>query len=116
GQQEGLTFPNIDLVRDLSFSSGGFQAKYGDKLSSVLDIKYKRPDSLRASASASFLGASAHLEGSVKSKKDSYRTFRYLAGARYKTTRLLLGSLDVTGEYVPDFTDVQTYLTYDLNR
>ena len=116
GQQEGLTFPNIDLVRDLSFSSGGFQAKYGDKLSSVLDVKYKRPDSLRASASASFLGASAHLEGSVKSRRDGYRAFRYLAGARYKTTRNLLGSLDVKGEYVPDFTDVQTYLTYDLSR
>lgn len=116
GQQEGLTFPNIDLVRDLSFSSGGFQAKYGDKLSSVLDIKYKRPDSLRASAQASFLGGSAHLEGSVKSKKDSYRAFRYLVGARYKTTRSLLGSLDVKGEYVPNFTDIQTYLTYDLSR
>ncbi|MBV6440752.1 MAG: TonB-dependent receptor [Haliscomenobacteraceae bacterium CHB4] len=116
GQQEGLTFPNIDLVRDLSFSSGGFQSKYGDKLSSVLDVKYKRPDSLRASASASLLGASAHVEGSIKSKKDTYRAFRYLAGARYKTTRLLLGSLDVEGEYVPNFTDVQAYLTYDLNR
>jgi hypothetical protein len=116
GQQEGLTFPNIDLVRDLSFSSGGFQAKYGDKLSSVLDIKYKRPDSLRASASASLLGASAHLEGSWKPKKDGYRAFRYLLGARYKTTRTLLGSLDVQGEYIPNFTDIQTYLTYDLNR
>jgi len=116
GQQEGLTFPNLDLVRDLSFSSGGFQAKYGDKLSSVLDIKYKRPDSLRASANASLLGASAHLEGSVKAKKDSYRAFRYLVGGRYKTTRLLLGSLDLQGEYVPDFYDVQAYLTYDLNR
>lgn len=116
GQQEGLTFPNLDLVRDLSFSSGGFQAKYGDKLSSVLDIKYKRPDSLRASLGASLLGANAHVEGSIKSKKSSYRTFRYLAGARYKTTRLLLGSLDVEGEYLPDFTDFQAYLTYDLNR
>ena len=116
GQQEGLTFPNIDLVRDLSFSSGGFQAKYGDKLSSVLDIKYNRPDSLRASASASLLGASAHLEGSWKPKKDGYRAFRYLLGARYKTTRTLLGSLDVQGEYIPNFTDIQTYLTYDLNR
>jgi hypothetical protein len=116
GQQEGLTFPNIDLVRDLSFSSGGFQAKYGDKLSSVLDVKYKRPDSLRASASASLLGASAHIEGSVHAKKDRYRAFRYLAGARYKTTRNLLGSLDVKGEYVPNFADIQTYLTYDLNR
>lgn len=116
GQQEGLTFPNIDLVRDLSFSSGGFQAKYGDKMSSVLDIKYKRPDSLRASASASLLGASAHLEGSLKSRKDSYKAFRYLLGARYKTTKTLLGSLDVQGEYVPDFYDFQTYLTYDLSH
>jgi hypothetical protein len=116
GQQEGLTFPNIDLVRDLSFSSGGFQSKFGDKLSSVLDIKYKRPDSLRASASGSLLGATAHLEGSVPLGADDYRAFRYLVGARYKTTRALLGSLDVEGEYVPDFTDVQTYLTYDLGR
>ena len=116
GQQEGLTFPNIDLVRDLSFSSGGFQSKYGDKMSSVLDIKYKRPDSLRASANASLLGASAHVEGSLKLKKDDYRAFRYLVGARYKTTRVLLGSLDVEGEYAPDFTDIQTYLTYDLSR
>ncbi|MEQ1745743.1 MAG: carboxypeptidase-like regulatory domain-containing protein [Saprospiraceae bacterium] len=116
GQQEGLTFPNLDLVRDLSFSSGGFQAKYGDKMSSVLDIKYKRPDSLRASASASLLGASAHVEGSLKNRNDPYRAFRYLVGARYKTTRTLLGSLDVQGEYVPDFYDLQAYLTYDLSR
>ena len=116
GQQEGLTFANLDLVRDLSFSSGGFQAKYGDKLSSVLDIKYKRPDSLRASANASLLGGSAHLEGSIRSRKHTYRTLRYLFGARYKTTRLLLGSLDVKGEYVPNFSDIQAYLTYDLNR
>ena len=68
GQQEGLSFPNIDLIRDLSFSSGGFEAKYGDKLSSVLDIRYKRPDSTRASASASLLGATAHLEGKIDSK------------------------------------------------
>lgn len=116
GQQEGLTFPNIDLLRDLSFSSGGFQTKYGDKLSSVLDVKYKRPDSTRASIGGSLLGANAHVEGSLPSKKDPYRSFRYLLGARYKTTRLLLGSLDVRGEYVPDFTDVQAYLTYDINR
>lgn len=116
GQQEGLTFPNIDLVRDLSFSSGGFAAKYGDRLSSVLDIKYKRPDSLRASVAGSLLGGSTHIEGSLKSKKDNYRAFRYLVGARYKTTQLLLGSLDVKGEYLPNFSDVQAYLTYDLNR
>ena len=117
GQQEGLTFPNIDLVRDLSFSSGGFEAKYGDKMSSVLDVRYKRPDSLRASASASFLGASAHLEGSLNlDKAGGYRKLRYLLGARYKTTRYLLGTLDVEGEYVPNFSDYQAYITYDINR
>ncbi len=116
GQQEGLTFANIDLIRDLSFSSGGFQAIYGDKLSSVLDIKYKRPDSLRSSIGMSFLGASAHVEGSARVDSSGYRRFRYLAGARYKTTKYLLGSLDVTGEYTPNFVDIQTYLTYDINR
>ncbi len=115
GQQEGLTFPNMDLIRDLSFSSGGFQAKYGDKMSSVLDIKYKRPDSLRASVGMSFLGGSAHIEGSKGLKNSDYRRFRYLLGARYKTTKYLLGSLDVTGEYTPNFTDIQGYFTYDLN-
>jgi hypothetical protein len=116
GQQEGLSFPNIDLIRDLSFSSGGFEARYGDKLSSVLDIKYKRPDSLRGSVSASLLGATAHLEGSFDVGGDGYRKFRYLVGARYKTTNYLLGTLDVTGEYVPNFYDLQTYLTYDISR
>ncbi|MEM9921451.1 MAG: TonB-dependent receptor [Bacteroidota bacterium] len=116
GQQEGLTFPNIDLVRDLSFSSGGFQAKYGDKLSSVLDIRYKRPDSTRASVGMSFLGGSAHLEGSFRPRKSSNQKVRYLLGARYKTTRYLLGSLDTKGEYIPNFADIQTYITYDINR
>lgn len=115
GQQEGLSFPNIDLMQSLSFSSGGFEARYGDKLSSVLDIKYKRPDSLRASVGLSFLGGSAHVEGSFRLGKDSYRRLRYLVGARYKTTRYLLGTLDVTGEYVPNFSDIQGYITYDLN-
>lgn len=116
GQQEGLTFPNIDLIRDLSFSSGGFNARYGDKLSSVLDISYKRPDSLRGSVSGSLLGGSAHIEGSLDVGGEGYRKFRFLAGARYKTNRYLLGTLDVEGEYVPNFTDIQTYLTYDLSR
>lgn len=116
GQQEGLSFPNIDLVRSLSFSSGGFEARYGDKLSSVLDIKYKRPDSLAASVSASALGATAHLEGSFRIGKSDYQRFRYLLGARYKTTRYLLGTLDIQGEYTPDFSDFQGYFTYDINR
>jgi len=115
GQQEGLTFPNIDLIRSIAFSSGGFQARFGDKLSSVLDVKYKRPDSVRASVGLSFLGGSAHIEGSLKKKKDDKQAFRYLIGARYKTTRYLLGSLQTEGEYQPNFFDLQGYLTYDLN-
>ncbi|MFK7934392.1 MAG: TonB-dependent receptor, partial [Saprospiraceae bacterium] len=101
---------------DLSFSSGGFEAKYGDKLSSVLDIAYKRPDSLRASVGMSFLGGSAHVEGSFDVGDDDYKKLRYLVGARYKTTRYLLGSLDVQGEYTPNFADIQAYITYDLSR
>jgi len=116
GQQEGLTFPNINLIRDLSFSSGGFQAIYGDKLSSVLDINYKRPDSLRGSVGLSFLGGSAHLEGSLDVGDNQYQKLRYLVGARYKTTSYLLGSLDTEGEYTPNFADIQAYLTYDLTR
>lgn len=115
GQQEGLSFPNIDLIRDLAFSSGGFEAKYGDKLSSVLDIKYKRPESTKGSLTASLLGASAHLEGSLKPFGNKGGKFRYLLGARYKTTRYILGSLDTKGEYLPNFIDLQAYLTYDLH-
>jgi len=103
------------LVRDLSFSSGGFQAKYGDKLSSVLDVKYKLPDSLAASVGGSLLGGSAHIEGSI-ALDSTYRKFRYLIGARYKTTKYLLGSLDVQGEYQPNFADFQGYFTYDLSK
>ena len=116
GQQEGLTFANTNMVRDLTFSSGGFEAKYGDKLSSVLDIRYKRPDSLRASLEGSLLGGAANIEGSFSLKKNSPNKFRYLIGSRYKTTRYLLGTLDITGEYLPDFYDVQGYFTYDFNR
>ncbi len=115
-QQEGLSFPNIDLIKELKFSSGGFESKYGDKMSSVLDIHYKRPDSTRASASASLLGASAHLEGSIRNRANKYKRFRYLVGARYKTNQYLLSTLQVEGEYSPDFVDIQTYLTYDLTR
>ena len=115
-QQEGLSFPNIDLIRDVSFSSGGFEAKYGDKMSSILDIRYKRPEEFAASASVSFLGASAHVEGSERLGKNAYNKLRYLFGARYKTTQYLLGSLDVQGEYAPDFVDLQTFITYDFTK
>lgn len=113
-QQEGLSFPNVDLIRDVKFSSGGFEARYGDKMSSVLDIRYKRPEEFKASVSTSFLGASAHMEGSKKVGPNAYNKLRYLVGGRYKTTRYILGSLDVQGEYVPNFADIQTYLTYDF--
>jgi hypothetical protein len=92
GQQEGLTFPNIDLVSSLTFSSGGFEARYGDKQSSVLDIHYKRPERFAGSASASLLGGTLHFEGSKQMGKDRYQKLRYLVGARYKTTSYLLGS------------------------
>ena len=116
GQQEGLTFANPKLMRSLSFSSGGFEARYGDKLSSVLDIKYKRPDSLRASLEGSLLGAAGHVEGSKRLGRSSYQRLRYLVGARYKTTRYILGSLETSGEYLPNFFDLQAYVTYDFNR
>jgi len=115
-QQEGLSFPNGDLISNISFSSGGFQANYGDKMSSILDIQYKRPDELKGSFSLSFLGATGHLEGSKKIGKNSYNKLRYLFGARYKTSKYLLGSLDTKGQYTPNFTDLQTYITYDITK
>jgi hypothetical protein len=116
GQQEGLTFPNADLIRDLSFSSGGYAAKYGDKLSSVLDIKYKRPNKFKSSVSMSLLGGSTHIEGSRLIGGSKYKRFRYLVGARFKTTTYLLGSLDLSGEYNPSFTDIQGYFTFDITK
>lgn len=115
-QQEGLSFPNADLISNISFSSGGFQAHYGDKMSSVLDIQYKRPDEFKGSVGMSLLGATAHIEGSKQFGSSSYKKFRYLVGARYKTSKYLLGSLDTKGQYTPNFTDIQTYLTYDITR
>ena len=110
GQQEGLSFVNSDLVSAIQFSAGGFAAKYGDKMSSVLDITYKKPVDFYGSATLSFLGANLHLEGSSPSKK-----FSYLIGARKKSTKYVLNSLDTKGEYTPDFTDVQTYVNYDFS-
>ena len=108
GQQEGLSFINPDLVENVSFSAGGFEARYGDKMSSVLDIKYKKPVGFEASASVSLLGASAYI-GTGGNK------FSQVHGVRYKTSRYLLGTLDDKGEYNPNFIDYQTYLTYDFS-
>lgn len=110
GQQEGLSFVNADMVSSVKFSAGGFEARYGDKLSSVLDIKYKKPKDFAGSFSAGLLGTSLSLEGTNKNRRLSY-----LLGFRQKSTRYLLGTLDVDGDYQPSFYDVQTFITYDLN-
>lgn len=110
GQQEGLSFINPDLVGSILFSSGGFEVKYGDKMSSVLDIKYKKPKKFGASLNMSLLGGSAHFEGSSKNNR-----FSFMAGLRKKTTQYVLGSLDTEAEYKPTFTDIQTFLKYDIN-
>lgn len=107
GQQEGLSFINPDLVSSIEFSAGGFDAKYGDKMASVLDIRYRQPKAFGASASASLLGASASLEAVTPNQKLSF-----IGGIRYKTNRYLLNSLDENGDYNPDYTDLQGLLTY----
>lgn len=109
GQQEGLSVINPDMVDQVEFSAGGFQAKYGDKLSSVLDIKYREPDTLRYTIQASLLGSSLHFENRSKNKR-----FTYLVGARFRANQYLLGSLDVQGDYKPLFFDLQTLLKYRL--
>jgi len=110
GEQEGLSFINSDMVSSIGFSSGGFDASYGDKMSSVLDITYRKPDRNGASAEIGALGASAHFEGRTAKGK-----FSYLTGIRYKNTAYILGSLDKKGEYNPSFTDIQTYLNYKFS-
>lgn len=111
GQQEGLSFPNVDLIGSVNFSAGGFEARYGDKLSSVLDIKYKKPTEFKGSAMASLLGGSIHFEGSSENRR-----FTHITGIRYQSNQYLLGSLDTQGDYRPWFADLQTYLTYDISE
>ncbi len=111
GQQEGLSFINSDLVEDINFSAGGFSAMYGDKLSSVLDIKYRKPQKFAGTAYASFLGAGIHLEGSSKNEK-----FSWLTGFRQKSNQFLLKNLDTKGDYKPSFTDYQGLFTYKISK
>ncbi len=111
GQQEGLSFINSDMVSSLVFSAGGFDATYGDKMSSVLDITYRKPRKNAASFSASLLGGSMHLEGISKNHR-----LQYLLGARYKTNRYLLKSLDTDGQYDPNFSDIQAYVNYNMTE
>ena len=109
GQQEGLSIINPDMVERVGFSTGGYEAKYGDKMSSALDIQYKRPKKLEGAASVSMLGASAYV--GVANKKVAWSN-----GLRYKTNRYLLGSMETKGEYNPNFLDYQTYLTWQPNK
>ncbi len=108
GQQEGLSVINPDMVEKIGFSTGGYEARYGDKMSSALDITYRHPKKFEASVSASLLGASAYI--GFSNKKMSWSN-----GLRYKTTKFLLGSMDTKGEYSPNFIDYQTYFTFTPN-
>ena len=109
GQQEGLSVINADLVESVGFSTGGFEAKYGDKMSSALDITYKRPKRTEGSITASMLGANGYL--GIATKKLTWTN-----GLRYKTNKYLLGSLETKGEYNPSFLDYQTYLSWQPSK
>lgn len=111
GQQEGLSFINPELTRNVQFYNGGFQAKYGDKMSSVLDITYKTPEKFAGSAYIGMLEQGIHFEGINKSKK-----FTYLIGARNKSNRNLLSSQETKGNYIPSSSDVQLLLNYQLSK
>jgi hypothetical protein len=110
GQQEGLSFTNTDLVQNVDFSAGGFQAKYGDKLSSVLDITYRKPTVFGANFEASFLGGSASIDAVSKNKKWSSIT-----GVRYRNNSLLVKSQETQTNYTPAFADIQTNINYQAS-
>ena len=107
GQQEGLSFVNTDMVENVDFSAGGFDAKYGDKMSSVLDIRYKRPTRLESRLNMSLLGASAYVGWGNGTQSQMH-------SIRYKTSRYLLGALETAGNYKPNFIDYQTQMTWNL--
>ena len=110
GQQEGLSFVNSRLVNNIEFSAGGFAVEYGDKMSSVLDVTYKKPRETAGSLTLSLLGAEAHVEGVTGNDK-----FSYLIGARYKNTSIALNMMETKGSYHPNFTDVQALFNYKLS-
>ena len=111
GQQEGLSFINPELAKNVSFYNGGFQAKYGDKMSSVLDIQYKKPKAFGGSAYVSLLEQGLHLEGVAKKGR-----FTYLAGIRNRSNKNLLSSQETTGSYIPASSDLQAFITYRLSE
>jgi len=110
-QQEGLSFVNPDLVENIEFSSGGWQPKFGDKLSSVLSINYKRPAAFAASVSGGLTGGSVHLENATPNKRISY-----LLGVRHKNGQYMLQGLQTDGDYRPRFSDAQALVTIDLSK
>ncbi len=110
GLQEGLSFINPDMVSGIKFSAGGFDAQYGDKMSSVLDIRYRKPTVFAGKINYGLFGGNLTLEGATKNKKLSC-----LVGARQKSTKYLLGTLDTKGDYKPTFYDVQGIVNYDFN-
>ncbi len=109
GQQEGLSIINADMVKSIGFSTGGYEAKYGDKMSSALDITYKQPEKFEATFGASLLGGNLYV--GYGNKKIAWSN-----GVRYKTNKYLLGTLETKGEYQPSFLDYQTYMTYKPNK
>lgn len=111
GQQEGLSFIHTELVQNVKFSAGGFEARYGDKMSSVLDIKYKDPKKFASSINAGLMGVQTHVEGASKNLR-----FTYLIGARYWSNKYVLGTMDVKGDYQPTFYDLQTLLNFHLRE
>ncbi|MFT6167207.1 MAG: hypothetical protein ACJASF_001905 [Vicingaceae bacterium] len=111
GNQEGLSFINADLIQNIDFSAGGFEARYGDKMSSVLAVEYKEPTEFAGSVSGSLQGGAIHIEGSPGDHR-----FTHITGIRYQSNAYVLGSLDTDGDYRPNFADLQTYLTYDLSE
>lgn len=110
GQQEGLSFVNTDMVQNLDFTAGGFQAKYGDKLSSVLDITYRSPIKFGVQTDLSLLGGSLTAESVSKDSK-----FSALVGLRYRDNSLLVDSKETETNFTPKFADIQTYLTYKFS-
>ena len=110
GRQEGLSFVNSDLVKDISFYAGGWESKYGDKLSSSLNILYKEPDSYNGSLNFGLLGGSVYIGNRVSDR------VKYLFGARHSDTRYLLGTLETKGQYLPSYTDAQAFFTFDLSK
>ncbi len=111
GQQEGLSFINPEMAKNVNFYNGGFQARYGDKMSSVLDIQYRKPKTTAGSAYVSLLEQGIHLEGVAKKGRVTY-----LAGIRNRSNKNLLSSQETTGSYIPSSTDIQAFITYELNK